>query len=201
MAINKQPTLGKKAQEAGIKDAVHVAIVSCRAGGPLSPGDRVKLNEYREAIKTYSKDYIGVADPFIKGGIDKGSFFWLVMKPNETEAVRHVWDHELDFSAPDREVQECKWIKEYADDLGVSYQFLMDAARKAVNGESSPKYEGTKTQEEIEEVLDDFYDFWYYWSEETGYEFENCGSACCPEYEHPSSFSIFDYSEAKSEES
>jgi len=194
MAINKQPSLGRLAQEGGIKDAVHVAIVSCRAGCFLSPGDRVKLNEHREAVNANRKESLGVVDPFLKEDVDKGSFFWLVMNPNATQAVKHVWDHEVDFTPPDRDVQENKWIKEFADDLGVSYQLLMDAARELVDNDKSTKYEGTATKEKIEEVLDDFYEFWYEWSEETGYEFENFGSACCPEPEYPDSYDLFDYS-------
>ena len=39
--INKKNVLGKRPQEFGVKDAVHVAIVSVHAGRPIQPGQRV----------------------------------------------------------------------------------------------------------------------------------------------------------------
>lgn len=191
--INNKTTLGRNPLEAGVKDAVHVAIVSCRAGQALDPGDKVKLNEHREAV--LSDKNIGVVDPFMNGRVSNGELFWLVMLPSQVQSVRHEWDHKLSFEPPDREVQKNQWIQIHADRLGLTYEQLMDAANRLYNYEISTRYEGTITsQEDFEYKLDDLYDFWGEWAEEMGIEFENEGTACCPEYTYPDSWSLFDYS-------
>jgi hypothetical protein len=196
MAINKQITLGRKPEEVGVKDAIHVAIVSCRAGEYLTSSEKVTLNEHREAVAPQGgAKHIGIVDPFLKGSLAKGDTFWMVMIPKQDQVVRHVWEHALDFSAPERAIQECEYLAPYAKQLGITYSELMHAADVLVNDGETPKYEGTITETDtLESVLDDMYDFWSEWSDETGYEFENIGSMCCPERDFPSSFELFDYS-------
>jgi len=177
--INKTITLGRNPTEVGVKDAIHVAIVSVRAGESLHPGRRVTLNEHREAVNDAKG--IGVADPFLKSRIKKGDNLWILMDASQIANVQHTWDHELDFSPPERVVAEGKQLARYADMLGVTYTQLTDAAYKLIDEGVSSEYEGTLSQEELENALDDMWDFWYDWEEETGHEFENEGTACCPE--------------------
>jgi hypothetical protein len=195
MAINPQITLGRKPEEVGVKDAIHIAIVSCRAGEYLTSSEKVTLNEHREAVAPQDgAKHIGIVDPFLKGSLAKGDIFWMVMIPKQDQVVRHVWEHKLDFSAPERAVQECEYLAPYAKELGVTYSELMHAADMLVNGGETPKYTGSLTDEKLESVLDDMYNFWSEWADETGNEFENIGSMCCPEHDYPSSFELFDYS-------
>ena len=115
MAINPQITLGRKPEEVGVKDAIHIAIVSCRAGEYLTSSEKVTLNEHREAVAPQDgAKHIGIVDPFLKGSLAKGDIFWMVMIPKQDQVVRHVWEHKLDFSAPERAVQECEYLAPYA---------------------------------------------------------------------------------------
>lgn len=185
--INKKNVLGKVPAELGVKDAIHTAIVSVRAAQTIEPGQKCLMNNFNEAEP--SAKGIGVADPFRKTNIARGENFWLILNQDEIPNVQHVWNHPtVDFSAPTREVVYPKYLQEDADTLGVTYHQLMEAATHVVETYRSAIYPSNgklKTQEELDEAYIDNYEFWSEWSGETGYEFENMGSDCCPEYNYP----------------
>ena len=189
--INKTITFGRHPEQAGVKDAVHVAIVSVRAGQYLEPGTRVSLNEHREAVGD-SKGF-GLVDPFLKKSVQTGDTCWVMMDAKETGTVRHIWDHEQDFTAPERETKQNEYLLGHAKRLGVSYKQLMDAVEQLVYNQKTTVYAGTLTEEELEEKIEHIDDFWYDWKDETGYEFDNMGSECCPEYEYPETSDLFRY--------
>ncbi len=184
--INKKNLLGKRPEELGAKDAIHTAIVAVRAGGPIEPGQRCGLNEFREAIPNPKGP--GVADPFVKGTIMTGQSFWLLLAQDEVPNVQHVWQHpDLDFSPPTRETVKNELLEEIAGTLRVTYEQLMAACAHAAENNDPATYPGTLSEEELDEawVRVDTYDLWAQWSEEASFEFENEGSACCPEYCYP----------------
>ncbi len=180
--INKKQFLGHKPVELGQKDAVHVAIVSVRAAQYIQPGQRCKLNEFGEAIPGNGP---GIADPFVKE-INRGEYFWLILNSTEVENVSHTWEHpSITFEKPKREAQYNKYLEGYAEDLGVTYKELMSACNNMVYNDKRTAYPGSLNEEELESIQDDIYDIWCEWAEETGHEFENYGTACCPEHEYP----------------
>jgi hypothetical protein len=184
VVINKKNVLGKSPAELGDKDAIHVAIVAVRAGKPIAPGSRVGLNEFNEAVPDEKGP--GVADPFLKSTILTGKSFWLLMAQTEIPNVQHHWDHpEIAFAAPTREVKRNATIQRFADDFGLTYERLMEDVGKVVETDRPVLYSGTKTQEEVEEALEDMYDLWSEWGDESLYDFPNDGTDCCPEYRHP----------------
>lgn len=187
--INKKNVLGKTPQELGDKDAIHVAIVAVRAGRLIEPGQKCELNKDREAIP--SNKGVGVADPFLKTNIMRGQTFWLLLNQDAVPNVRHVWEHpDVDFSPPTTSPTQNYTIAEYAKEMGCSYDRLIEVCTELVhkggrrvlveNGELTIV---TKLPDGAEEI--DIYDLWGEWAEETGYEFENGGTECCPEYDYP----------------
>lgn len=183
--INKKTLLGKNPEDLAVKDAVHVAVVSLRAGYRMSPGQRFKLNEDNEAVPGGPKD-VGVVDPFLKGDIYRGDHFWGLLDMYEVPNVSHVWEHpKIAFDPPTSNVVTNKVLQGIADDLGVSYQELMEACDKVVRKGRSTPYNGPLDEGAFERLADDPYELWYEWSEETGYTFPEYGSACCPEPEYP----------------
>lgn len=191
--INKKILLGKVPQELGMKDAVHVAIVSVRAAEAMEPGTKCSMNADGEAETNNSKS-IGVADPFLKKTILRGDYFNLVLNPDVVDNVTHVWDHpKFSFAPPVKPVKENYTIAEAAKEYGVTYKQMMDALAFVLQNDESAPYPGTKTQEELEEMEDNFYtcDVWSEYAGEILYNFENMGSECCPEYAYPE-VSIFE---------
>lgn len=197
--INRKKFLGKVPELLGDKDAVHAPIVAVRAANYLEVGCRVKLNKHNEAIKGSDRDYLGVVDPFLDKDVRRGGLFWMVVRPDKVGEVSHTWVHEnvkVNFEAPTRPVQLNETIKDYAAEFGCSYPLLMEALSNSYKSRNSPSYVGTiKTHGELEEKLDwaDSYELWWEWCEEVGEEPENYGSACCPEYDFPSLYNLFEW--------
>jgi hypothetical protein len=188
--INKKNLLGKEPDSLGLKDAIHTAIVAVRAGGPIKPGQRCGLNKDREAVPDAKGP--GVADPFLKTNLTRGQSFWLLLCQDEVPNVQHVWEHpSVDFTPPTIETKRNSTLAEYADDFGVTYEQLMAAAAYVVAEDQLAPYPGNKSGVEVETANDKIYDLWYEWSDETGHEFENEGTACCPEYAHPNCGGLF----------
>jgi hypothetical protein len=182
--INKKNLLGKEPAELGAKDAIHTAIVAVRAGSPIQPGQRCKLNEHREAVPDAKG--VGVADPFRYDVIARGKPFWLLLCQDEIPNVQHVWEHpKVDFSPPTRTPVMNLTLAETAKQYGVTYEQVMDAAKHVLENDSPATYPGTLTLDELDAIELDRYDFWPEWAGEVFHEFENQGSECCPEYDYP----------------
>lgn len=186
--INKKNVLGKTPDELGTKDAIHTAIVAVRAGLPIYPGSKCRMDEDREAVPDDKGD--GVADPFRRGVILAGDSFWLLMNQDAVPNVQHVWEHPtIDFRPPTCEVQRNATIAAEAEKFGVTYEQIMEAAAYVVERNRPAKYLGNLSVDELQTANDDLSDqpweFWGEWSAESLHEFDNCGSECCPEYEYP----------------
>ena len=185
--INKKKFLGKNPDELGVKDAIHVAIVSCIAGQAIKGGGRVMLNKDGQAINASCNSGFGVADPFI-GQIARGEHFWAMVDPQEVATVAHTWDHPVQFTASPAPVKKNACLDEVATLLGVTYEQLMHACGSYVRTDRKAPYPGNLTVDAGEEIIEkeiEISDMWYEWANESGYEFENMGSECCPEYEYP----------------
>lgn len=78
-------------------------------------------------------------------------------------------------------------FNELLNELKVTYQQLMDACTSLVYENKALPYPGTLTEEEYDDLEGDidYYDIYTSWADETGHEFKNNGSACCPEYDYP----------------
>jgi hypothetical protein len=183
--INKKNVLGKAPFDLGDKDAIHVAIVAVRAGRLIKPGEKCGLNEHREAVP--DPKGVGVADPFLKDNISTGDSFWLLLNQDAVPNVRHVWEHPTaDFTPPSRAVETNRWLQKAADGLGVTYSQLMQACASVVSTGSAAVYPGTLSRDDLDDKLDNWrYEVWSEWASESGYEFDNHGSECCPEYDYP----------------
>jgi hypothetical protein len=86
-----------------------------------------------------------------------------------------------------REAKLNRTLSDAAVALGVTYDQLMEAADQVAKSFKSAPYPGNKTTEEVKTAWYDLdsYEFWYAYSAETLFEFDNEGSACCPEYAFP----------------
>jgi hypothetical protein len=220
--INKKNTLGTTPVAPGVKDAIHVAILSGYAAAPLSAGDEVYINPqgnfnrvskqpYRERNAGHKATPIGVCDPF-RGPYPTGSLVWVLVSPNKVKEVRHEWDLEgVDASAsqptrPDPPVNE--FLAGKARVLGVTLPQLMEALDTVYRGDPPPRYPGClsfRGEAHFTAVFDGHEksptgewvwvgDVWEEWGSEVGVKFPNYGTECCPETEYPSNY-LFDYPE------
>ena len=107
------------------RDAFHVAVIPVVAAQYLGPGTHIRLNEEGKAID--SKPYIGIVDPFLEKAVLKGQRFLLWLYPNTVTGMRHHWSHPSFPEASETQKAEI-WIRNYANEIGVSYERLMNGA-------------------------------------------------------------------------
>lgn len=182
--INKKNELGKNPVLLGVKDAVHVAIVSVCAGQALKSGEWFTMNEDGNAIRSTPNKGIGIVDPFLNRTIATGESFWGILSQTEIPNVQHTWEHpQFTFATPANQPPKNKYFQREADSLGVTYEQLMNACSKMVYDNQETPYPGKDFDKAVSSY--DEYDLWGEWAEETGYEFYNVGTECCPEYDYP----------------
>ena len=117
--------LAGKPDKFGIRDAIHVAVVSLKAACSMYAGDPVIWHEKGKSVKVLDSCLapIGIVSAFMKGGSHEGDLVWIMLYPNTVTGMTHHWSH------PDFPVQEDmkigmskeeaeSIIEEMADELG-----------------------------------------------------------------------------------
>jgi len=123
-------TLGNIITENEKRDAIHLAVENVEASEKLFPGQDVGLIEGLASSKASKK--LGIVDPFLKNGVNRGQRFWLIVYPRQISSLRHVWEHP-DFS-PSELLSEAsassaaiKYLREEAERLDVGYNEMIEA--------------------------------------------------------------------------
>lgn len=83
------------------RDAIHLAVEPVVAGMLLTAGKHIGFDEnglaVTQEIASYKKiknfKLLGIVDPFVKGEVQPGDRFWLVVYPRQIKSLRHVWEH------------------------------------------------------------------------------------------------------------
>lgn len=131
--------------DAGGRDAVHVAVFSATADEKLRPGRAVTLIEAGEPdarVVPGAKDAIGIVDPFLDASVMPGERFWVYLNPRTITALSHRWSHpsfedtETAYAPPSEKLTSEQWIRDWtkgADCPG--YEAVMDAAARIADGE------------------------------------------------------------------
>jgi len=101
-------TLGEAPDRRGIRDAVHVAVVSAIARTEFYPGEAVCLStDGTEVLKRRGGNKaIGVIDPFRMEGVGSGDLVLVVLNPGTTKNLRHTWDHPEMSSEPSYDYED-----------------------------------------------------------------------------------------------
>lgn len=132
MAKDNAQTIGQFLGHTGVRDAVHVPIISAKAYQLLEPGQHVLLNEHGLvaacAIEHLS---LGVVDPFITGQVQAGSSVWIFVRPGSISTLTHQWTHPkvIDVAEviPDKEKARVR-LQEFAEnELGVTLDTMLTA--------------------------------------------------------------------------
>lgn len=166
-------TLGTILDGEAKRDAIHIAVAPVVAQETLWPGENVG------ADGTTNSTLVGIVDPFLKDRVKKGERFWLFIYPKKIDSLRHVWTHpefadESTLSEADElkvaqvidnlDGSSRKWIEEFADKLGRSYDQLMkDAEVWLTTGEYIQD-----NSESYKSYYDEFEEFWERYEKITG---------------------------------
>lgn len=141
-------------------DAIHVAIAPMIAATELRPGAHVGFVGTGDTNKMeVNQAPVGIVDPFLARPVRAGERFYLFLYPGTITSLRHDWTHPViqarKMFDPNREA--LSWLRNFAEECGLTYNDLMDAAHDYVsNGNylcEGSKFEGLY-------VPDQFWDFY-----------------------------------------
>lgn len=110
-------TLGTIITEREKRDAIHLAVLPIEAGEQLYPGRDVGIGADGKAYFKVDK-LVGIVDPFVPGGVNKGQWFWLVIYPRKITSLRHVWVHPDIDDVPDMTSDRARseaWLRNFCD--------------------------------------------------------------------------------------
>lgn len=141
--MDKVPQLGHLITDEQHRDAVHIAVAPVIAGMTMKRGDRIGFTDNGDAytVVTNAQKLIGIVDPFLHiKAVYEGDRFYMFLYPNTITSLRHDWTHpafekedELAAMEPTLyrlkgAVAEEKWVTDFAENMGSTYQEIMDGA-------------------------------------------------------------------------
>jgi len=112
--------------DAGGRDAVHVAVIAVVADSKLAPGQDVGLltgiapnGEKFASAKPDEK--IGIVDPFLKSMVWPNQRFWLYLYPRTITGLSHKWTHPAfpedtpgtTYAAPAQKLSSEQWLRDF----------------------------------------------------------------------------------------
>jgi hypothetical protein len=108
--------------DAGGRDAVHVAVFSATATQRLFPGQDVSVARHNEqdAVVTPLGEHVGIVDPFLSGSVEPGCRFWVYLYPRTITALSHRWSHPafggntgVSYVPPSAKLQSEEWLRAF----------------------------------------------------------------------------------------
>lgn len=149
-----------------VMDAIHIAVVKVQAGEQnLQPGDHVGFIEGTKKVGKNTKNLIGIIDPFLNKETFQSDLkynnpsFFILLYPNTTKCLTHQWIHP-EFNK-DKSVE---WITNFASNLRISYDQLMEVAHKYVYGDGHTM----DNSERYKDYYEEFQIFWEHFEIVTG---------------------------------
>ncbi len=136
MSGNIQTEIGKLITSPQERDAIHVAVAPVVAADDLHPGDHVGFcddcderarNRVSKPNSFSNHETIGIVDPFLKAPVKYGDKFWLFLYPNTVTSLKHHWTHPA-FHQEEEPSDSEKWLRDFAQDIGLSYEQTIKAA-------------------------------------------------------------------------
>lgn len=114
------PRLGQLITKHVGRDAIHIAIAPVQAGEDLYPGQRIKINQLKQAVQAEDWEYTAIIDPWLESDVLMGQWCWALLNPNTITALRHYWTHPdfPDLRNNEEKQQALEWMNIFADDMG-----------------------------------------------------------------------------------
>lgn len=161
-----QHLLGKIIEQPQQRDAIHIAVAPVIATEKLYPGQEVvwfdaHSNDGVRACKAGEKP-LGLVDPYLKIPVYPNQTFWMFLMPGTVTVVRHEWTHPAFSDKVISAVGSEEYIRNLANDLGISPGRLIEAAKDYL---SSGRYlvGGSEMEGEMTPV-----EFWPHFENLTG---------------------------------
>lgn len=139
-------------EDAGGRDAVHVAVFSAYSNTRLFAGQDVSLVETggRDEKVAPGGEPIGIVDPFLRHSVEPGNRVWIYLYPRTITALSHRWSHPAweglagsSYAPPSAKLASEKWLREFVRRTDCpSYEEVMGlAAKRADRSDDDPDEE------------------------------------------------------------
>lgn len=123
--------------DAGGRDAVHVAVFSAVSGDKLFPSQDVAVIQHGDPDTTVSAsgETVGIVDPYLKRPVNPGERFWVYLYPRSITGLSHRWSHPAfeasatTYAPPSQKLQSQQWIEDFAGRYGFTADRMIEAAR------------------------------------------------------------------------
>ncbi len=128
-------TLGTIIDDTQKRDAIHLAVLPVVAGERLFAGQDIGIDDGKAVTKA---KHTGIVDPFVKGPIQEGQRFWMVLYPRMITSLRHVWSHPAfadgdEGAKPSVNAASEAWLDSFAADKGLSRAEIIEAANARID--------------------------------------------------------------------
>jgi hypothetical protein len=117
--------------DAGGRDAVHVAVFSAVSFDILLPGSKLVLVSYNECGDSRVEEAlvdrgtlaytIAIVDPFLTKPIKSGQRFWAYLLPRTITALKHQWSHpafgdvSTAYATPSNKLASEQWLRAFCE--------------------------------------------------------------------------------------
>lgn len=149
MAKDAVATMGSiLPDDAGGRDAVHVAVVSAVSDIRLHPGQDVgvEITEGRDVkarVVSSTTEGVGKVDPYLSAIVEPGQRFWLYLYPRSITGLNHNWSHPAfpdakpgeAYANPSAKLASEAWMRNYADEVDEGYRTVLEAAAEWLRSE------------------------------------------------------------------
>lgn len=146
MARDAVATMGEVlSDDAGGRDAVHVAVFSATSADRVYPGQHLTVlgRGERDAVVTpRGTNDVAIADPFLAHAAEPGDRFWAYLYPRTITALSHRWSHPAfgddagtTYSTPAAVIDHERWLRDWcaANDCP-GYESVMAMAARVADG-------------------------------------------------------------------
>jgi hypothetical protein len=107
--------------DAGGRDAVHVAVFSAVSDEKLRPGQDVAIAENGISdVKVAPRgELVGIVDPFLKTPVAPGARFWVYLYPRSITGLSHRWAHPAfeetatTYVTPATKLSSEQWLRDF----------------------------------------------------------------------------------------
>jgi hypothetical protein len=139
-------------EDAGGRDAVHVAVISVITGEILCAGEHVGFldGEPREEglVSAGATTLLGIIDPFLVNTVRAGHRVWLFLYPRTITGLNHRWTHpafpedsetvDSIYARPARRIISEQWLRDFCENANCpGYDTVMAAIENILDGKNS----------------------------------------------------------------
>jgi hypothetical protein len=150
--------------DAGGRDAVHVAVFSAVSDERLRPGQHIGVvhqdgpDTQVSAKRLPVEGTVAIVDPFLEGSVQPGQRFWAYLYPRTITALSHRWSHPAFGDAatvyvtPATRLEAEQWVRNWCDSHDApDYDDLITVVNAIADGQ---------TRGTLGAADDDYYGWW-----------------------------------------